>query len=210
MYSKLIHSFLIVLILALSSILSKTPLASYNLQLSAFLFVVLYVYKKLDKYKGSNHLVESTIFTFVISLMVNTTGGLDSPFFFLLYLLLFSLSLFLEPIMSIITTIALIFFFLFSFNFTLNFSQIIPIISLALITPLAMLMGQESFKERKQKEKNNLLKKNTFLFLSLVLKNHLKNIIQAAENFLGDHDLDTIKKNAKRMEKLIDEYENQD
>lgn len=73
-----------------------------------------------------------------------------------------------------------------------------------------MLMGEESFKERKQKEKNNLLKKNTFLFMSLVLKNHLKNIIQTAENFLGDHDLDTIKKNAKRMEKLIDEYENQD
>lgn len=210
MYPKIIHSFLIVFILALSSILSKTPLASYDLQLSAFLFVVLYVYKKLDKYKGSKHLVESIIFTFVVSLIVNTTGGLNSPFFFLLYLLLFSLSLFLEPIMSIITAIALIFFFLLSLDIALNFSQMIPIISLALITPLAMLMGEESFKERKQKEKNNLLKKSTFLFMSLVLKNHLKNIIQTAENFLGDHDLDAIKKNAKRIEKLIDEYESQD
>ena len=51
------------------------------------------------------------------------------------------------------------------------------------------------------------LKEDTFLFLSLVLKNHLKNINHAVENFTGDHQLEIIKKSAHRMEKLIEKFE---
>jgi hypothetical protein len=44
----------------------------------------------------------------------------------------------------------------------------------------------------------------------LLLKNHLGNIKEAAQNFVGDHQLDIIKKSAQRMEKLIEKFENQD
>ena len=45
------------------------------------------------------------------------------------------------------------------------------------------------------------------LFITLLIKNHLKNIKEAVENFVGDHELDIIKKSASRMEKLIEKYE---
>ena len=47
----------------------------------------------------------------------------------------------------------------------------------------------------------------SFLFLSLILKNHLKQIEQSVENFTGDHELHSIRKQAREMNKLIDAYE---
>ena len=79
---------------------------------------------------------------------------------------------------------------------------------MAFLTPFALYMGQERMKYHKSKIKYQKLKEDTFLFISLLLKNHIKNIKEAVENFVGDHELDIIKKSAQRMEKLIDKYEN--
>ena len=209
MYTAIMHSTLIIITIAFSFLFSKTPLASLDIQINAFLFILLFISRRWYRNKDKNHLVESVIFTFMVSSIINTTGGLTSPYFFLLYILLFSLSLFLEPIISITTTVALIFFYLLSVPINQSLEQLLPIFSLALITPFAMFLGEENFKERKERERSSNLKKSTFLFLSLILKNHINNIIQAAENFLGDQQLTDIKKNAKRMQKLIDEYENE-
>ena len=72
-----------------------------------------------------------------------------------------------------------------------------------------MFMGSEHIKIRQLAEKNEKNKEETFLFLSLLLKNHLKNIKEALENFVGDHELGIIKKSVQRMEKLIEKFENQ-
>ena len=82
-----------------------------------------------------------------------------------------------------------------------------PIISLAFITPFAMFLGQEKIEGEKLKIKSEKTQENTFLFLSLLLKNHLKNIKEAAQNFVGDHQLEIIKKSVQRMEKLIEKFE---
>jgi hypothetical protein len=84
-----------------------------------------------------------------------------------------------------------------------------PIISLAFITPFAMFLGQEKIEAEKLKVNSEKTKEETFLFLSLLLKNHLKNIKEAAQNFVGDHQLEIIKKSAARMEKLIEKFEEQ-
>jgi len=157
-----------------------------------------------------SRLIESVIFTLVIMGIINATGGLDSPFFFLIYFLLFSLSIILEPIISITTTATLIVFFLLNLPQNQNFKTLIPIISLAFITPFAMFLGQEKMNNEKLKMKNEKNKEETFLFLSLLLKNHLKNIRDAAQNFVGDHQLEIIKKSAQRMEKMIEKFENND
>lgn len=209
MHTAILHSIIIVLTIALSLVFSKTQLAVYDMQINAFLFLLFYATRRWHRKKDKNHLIESIVFTFIVSSIINTTGGLASPFFFLAYILLFALSLFLEPVVAVTTTVALIFFHLLSVPPNQSLEQLLPILSLALITPFAMFLGEESFKERREKQMNSNLKKSTFLFLSLVLKNHIGNILQAAENFLGDHQLDSIKKDAKRMQKLIDEYENE-
>jgi len=156
---------------------------------------------------SQSRLIESVIFTLVILGIINSTGGLSSPFFFLSYFLLFSLSLLLEPIISITTTLTLIIFFLFSLPANQSFSTLLPIISLAFITPFALYLGEEHRKNEKLKVKNEKTKEETFLFLSLLLKNHLKNIKEAIENFVGDHELTSIRKSVSRMEKLIEKFE---
>jgi len=210
MSKEIAHSLILIISLGLSFFLPKTGLANYDLQLSAGLFVILFLAKKLlvpDSPKS--RLLESVVFTIIIVSVVNTTGGVHSPFFFLIYFLLFSLSLLLEPITSITVTLTLIVLFLFSMPEGQNLNGLLPVLSLAFITPFALFMGQEYMENQRSKIKYQKSKEETFLFLSLVLKNHLKNIKHAVENFMGDHELNQIKNAVKRMNKLIEEFEKQ-
>ncbi|MBI5123230.1 hypothetical protein HZA75_05215 [Candidatus Roizmanbacteria bacterium] len=211
MSKEIIHSLILVFAIVLTFIFPKTNLANYDLQISAGLFIVLYSVKRFIVTKDIySRLIESVVFTLIIMGIVNSTGGLISPFFFLVYFLLFSLSLILEPIISITTTVTLIIFFLLNLPANQDFKTLLPIISLAFITPFAMFMGQEYLEIQKSKSKIQNLQKDTFLFLSLLLKNHLKNIKEALENFVGDHELGIIKKSVQRMEKLIEKFEKND
>ena len=209
MTKGIIHSLILIFTIALGFIFPKTNLAKYDLQIAAFLFIVLYLVKRIEPIKNStSKLTESVIFTLIITSIITTTGTTQSPFFFLIYFLLFSLALLLEPIISITTTITFICFFLFIFPENQSLKNLLPIFSLAFITPFALFLGQEYLENQKLKVKSQKSKEETFLFLSLILKNHLKNIKEAVENFLGDHQLETIKKSVQRMEKLIEKYEN--
>lgn len=208
MSKEIIHALILIFTIVLAFILPKTNLAQYDLQISAGLFILLYLTKNFIVSKNIySRLIESVVFTLIIMGIVNSTGGLTSPFFFLIHFLLFSLSIILEPIISITTTVTLIIFFLLNLPPNQNFNTLMPIISLAFITPFAMFLGQEKLESEKLKVKSEKTKENTFLFLSLLLKNHLKNIRDAAQNFVGDHQLEIIKKSAQRMEKLIEKFE---
>ena len=205
---EIVHALILIFTIVLTFILPKTNLAQYDLQISALLFIILYLTKKFVISKNIySRLIESVVFTLIIMEIVNSTGGLTSPFFFLIYFLLFSLSIILEPIISITTTVTLIIFFLLSLPANQDFKTLMPIISLAFITPFAMFMGQEKVRIRQLAEKSEKTKEETYLFLSLLIKNHLKNIKEAAQNFVGDHQLEIIKKSAQRMERLIEKFE---
>jgi len=208
MSKEIIHAVILIISIALGFILPKTNLANYDLQLTAFLFVILFLARKFFVAKDSrSRLIESVIFTLIIIGIVNTTGAVGSPFFFLIYFLLFSLSLLLEPLISITTTVTLIVFYLLILPQNQDIKTLLPVISLAFITPFALFLGEEHKRSEKLKVKNEKLQEDTFLFISLMLKNHLKNIKEAVENFVGDHELDIIKKSASRMEKLIEKFE---
>ncbi len=230
MPKEIIHSVILIAAIGLAFIFSKTNLAQYDLQIAAFLFIVLFIGKHIkqrEKEKNTPNntkerltkkilvgnggdrslLLESVIFTLIVLGIVNTTGGTSSPFFFLIYFLLFSLSLLLEPIISITTTLALIIFFLVNLPPDQSFRSLLPIFSLAFLTPFALFLGEEYLQVKKLEVRSKKLETDTFLFLSLMLKNHLKNIKSAIENFMGDHQLEIIRKSAQRMEKLIDKFE---
>ncbi len=210
MRKEIIHSVLLIVAIAFSFLFSRTPLADYDLQFSALLFMILFVVKNFMIPKvPSSRLLESVVFTLVVLIIINSTGGVASPFFFLVYFLLFSLSLLLEPIISITATIALIVFFLLSLPQNQEIKNLIPIFSLAFLTPFALFMGQVYIEAQKSKAKIQKNQTDTFLFLSLMLKNHLKSVKSAVENFLGDQQLEEIKKNTRKMEKLIEEFEKQ-
>ncbi|MGB9707453.1 MAG: hypothetical protein ACPL1D_01740 [Microgenomates group bacterium] len=207
MNKEIAHSLILIFAIGLTFIFPQTRLAQYDLQFSAILFIIFFLAKRIIPENPKSKLLESVIFTLVILGIVNTTGSVNSPFFFLIYFLLFSLSLLLEPVISIVTSLTLIIFYLLSLPSNQNLKTLLPIFSLAFISPFALFLGQQYLENQKEKLKNQKNLENTFLFLSLVLKNQIKNIKEAAENFLGDHQLHQIKRSTSKMEKLIEKFE---
>jgi len=204
MKREVLHSLILILAIAFAFIFPKTDLVQYELQITALLFAVFFILRRFAK---TSYLAESIIFTLIVFMIVNTTGGVNSDFFFLIYFLLFALALILEPVTSLVTTFAAIIFFILNTPEGQGLKDLIPIFSLAFLTPFALFMGQEHLKSEKLKVKSQKSQTDTFLFLSLMLKNQLKNIKEAVENFMGDHQLDEIKKATTSMERLIEKFE---
>jgi len=207
MQTELVHASILIATITLAFFYSKSGLAQYDLQISALLFIIFFVVRKFFIQSSKSRLLESVLFTFIIVSIILSTGGVRSPFYFLIYFLLFSLSLILEPVISITTTLALIIFFLVTLAQNQDLAGLMPIFSLAFLTPFALLLGQEFLKNKQLAEKVSTTQKDTLLFLSLLLKNHITSIQELIQNFMGDHDLHQIGRHVHDMEKLIEKYE---
>ncbi|HLL60978.1 MAG TPA: hypothetical protein VK338_04630, partial [Candidatus Nitrosocosmicus sp.] len=180
------------------------------------LFIIYFILKKYaTRYEFiSERLIDATLFTFILVTIINTTGGLSSPLFFLNFFLLFALALLLEPIISITTTLSLIVFYLLSIPENQPLEKLLPLFSLPFLTPFALFLGEEqrkiaNYKLQIDKDHDEIgkTKEKNLLFLSLVVKQHLAEIKEAADNFVGDRELNRIKAMTKRAQKMIEEYE---
>ena len=81
---EIVHALILVFAIVLTFIFPKTNLANYDLQITAILFIVLYSIKRFVVTKDVySRLIESVVFTLIIMGVVNSTGGLTSPFFFI-------------------------------------------------------------------------------------------------------------------------------
>lgn len=212
MTKEIIHSSILIVTILTSFFISQTFLINYELQIIAFLFIIYFIKGKITKDKSNGYVFESFLFVFIITSIVNSTGGTNSQFFFLLYFVIFALSLLLEPVISVTTSLTYAIMYILIPN-QIGFS-IVQIISIPLLTPFALYLGKEYQKINQQKKEIDQLfhqvtqeKEDRLLFFSLVLKNQISNIREAADNFMGDHELSIIKKSIQKIEKLIDEYE---
>jgi len=208
MTKELVHSIILVICIALAFIFPQTPLAAYDIEIVAGLFVLLFIVRRFSFFSKKTRLFESVAFTFIIVGVITTTGGLQSQYFFLIHFLLFALTLLLEPLIPIILTLTLMLFFIFSISGQVTVTQLLPIFSLALMTPFALILGNEYEETKRLKKSLSSQQENTFLFLSLMLKNNLKEMQKNLDNFGGDHELSTIKHQVRAMDKLIDMFEN--
>lgn len=208
MSKSLIHAVLLILCVVLAFTFVKTPLLEFDLQIIAFLFIVLYLSKKYYiPQHAPSHLLESVVFTFVVLVITLTTGGAYSPFFFLLHFLIFALSLFLEPLVGISVTASIMIFFLLTTPSGDGLRSFIPILSLGLLSPFALFMGQLYLENQKAKVQTQKLEEDTYLFHSLVLKNHIKKMKEAVDDYMGEQELHEIQHQINRMEKLLEKYE---
>lgn len=130
----------------------------YSLQLSAILLITLIITHRIVK-PVTFHLVESTVSTIAILLIVSATGNITSPLFFLNYFLLFELSLLLEPVIPLVLSATLIVFYILTTNLT-NWMQLVELAAFPIMTPLAYFFGKIYQKEENQKKEiRNLSKK---------------------------------------------------
>lgn len=146
-----IHSILLVLATLVTFFWVSDPtLSPFALQVSALLLLTLLISRRLLN-PPSFKLAESTIATITILLIVGTTGGLASPLFFLNYLLLFSLSLLLEPVLPLILGAALVTFYLLGTITTESGWRAVELLAFPFMTPLAYLLGIMYQKIKNQK-----------------------------------------------------------
>lgn len=163
-----------------------SPLEPYTLQLTGIL-ALLYIgthslrrhFPKL--FHRSSITLDLTILTSMILLLVTETGALTSPLFFLLYFLLFAVSMLYEIEATLVLTGALILYFIFlpgtNLSDLMHLSQLGALI---MITPLALFTGHQYEVSLEEKEARRRLthhlshqETDTLLFLSLNLKNTL-------------------------------------
>jgi hypothetical protein len=198
----------------------------------AILIILYFLNRFWQKAKfGFTLAIDGLIFALVSLLLVAETGGLNSPLFFILYILLFGLALLYEPLITAVFAIALSLFFYSQIN---NLTQLVQIIGLLLIMPIALFFGQQYLKALEEEKKIKVLKtekkslkkevihqeKETLLWLDLTFKEHLVKIMDVTSNLLSDishttkgqrEGLKTIRDNAKRLlvlgEKLKKEIE---
>lgn len=153
------------LILSLSFIFSffwtnSESLSIYTLQLTAFLILAYLIFQTVTK-KNSNLLrfkilFDVSIISFVVFLLVFSTGALFSPLFFLMYFLLFGVSLLFEPESAITLSLLAGIFFLFTPKKDF-LQEILQLSSLVIISPLAVIFGKQYLKLLQSESKIKIL-----------------------------------------------------
>lgn len=225
--SILAHTSLITLATGLIYSWTSNPqLSAYNLQLAGIL-AIFYFLTKLFKLKPQLlSLITTTTFLSLILLMIFSTGQLNSPFFFLLDILLFALALFFEPVQAAITSLILTFVFLVSSKLSLNTSQVVNLASLVLITPLAVIFGNKFIENQENQGKITRLKKdlaeeetNTLLWIATKAKPSLIEVLDTTSQIISSNllpfrlqekikkahkDLLSLHQSANQLEVIID------
>lgn len=155
------HSLLLISVVIVIFLWAISPYESFATQIVATL-LALFITKHIARdhlttYRES--LIDSLILTGLVLVIVTATGGLASPLFFLVYFLLFILSLLLEPTIPLVLSFSLVIYFMFA-NPINSPSELLPLFSFPLITPLAVYFGREHKRNIYHKHDNLHLKES--------------------------------------------------
>ncbi len=203
----------------------QSPLSTYNLQLTALLAILFLASQKFLGHHLLAHPLNLVIFSTVTLLLVSETGGLESPIFFVVYFLLFGTALLSStPIVLTLTLLIMIFFS----PSLVSINAVIQLLSLLLITPLAIFFGRQYLQLLDQQGEIIFLKKanetnqknlaqqetNALLWLSLNLKNTLAQISNNLGQLLTDlahltpEQNKNLKKIHQQVHRLLEESQN--
>jgi len=186
---------------------SQEQLSFYTLQLTAFFIILFFLnqflIKKKKKIKPFSKLsltFDGAIFTMITLLLIFSTGGLNSPLFFLIYFLMFGLALLFEPPITLTLSLIMVIIFLFSPPRDSLLTEAFQLLSLLLITPLALFFSKQYLNLLKEKEKITIIEKeikiseeqtekeetDTLLWTTLNLKQGLTEILDQTSALLSD------------------------
>lgn len=167
---------LFILVSLVSYFFCDSPLSDYTLHLIA-LISIIFICLSLFKKHVSLHLI-----AFIVSLIIFSSGGLNSPFFFLTYFLLFTIAFQNPPTTTLSYSLALI---LILSNFLNSTNSIIPLASLLFITPLAWFIGRQFIEKTKTETALSFDETNTLLWLSLKFKTGIYQIIETSSQLIS-------------------------
>lgn len=175
---------LVSFLFSISKILYFTPQLIAAISIA---IILLYLLKK----KISMHLV-----ALLINIIIFSTNGLNSPFFFLIYFYLFFIA-FQNPTSSTLTySLFLVLILSQSLN---SFTSIISLSSLLLITPLAWFIGRQLSEKIKNEKIIADDETDILMWHSLKLKTGLCQIIDSVSQLISSPLTNTQKENAHKI-----------
>jgi len=219
------HSILLISTLFVSYIISESFFGRFQLQIIAVVFIAYYLFRRtifsklLSRYQN---MLDSIIYVFVITLAIQSSGKLGSPFFFLYYFLLFALSLLLEPNIVIIFSLGIIGMYIATTKVTLSlYPDLVPLISLPFMTPFALILGGEYNKivsQKKKIERLEVIKKvlerksarndaKSQAFLYLIIKTHIAHALKQVYKLSPGPITNSIINTLTRTSALIEKFE---
>ena len=154
------HTLYIGLSILITWLWSSNPsLNIYNLQLTGVLTLLYFGFKFF--FRPSNqkalNLPSTIILNTICLLLIFSTGGLTSPLFFLLDLLFFALALLFEPIQAIVASSLIVIIFIVQNYTALDTNKIINLVSLILMTPIAVIFSRNFIEVLESKGKIKVL-----------------------------------------------------
>ena len=135
--------------------LNLTSLTVPALGFLVFLYISSSAHSRLmstDTNTRGKDILQSMLLLMTVLLLVTSTGGRTSPFYFLLYFLPFAISFLLTPISAFTVAIGIVFLLLPELPQQEMVRGLIQIGSLMLISPLAYFLSSE-YQERQRLEK---------------------------------------------------------
>ena len=140
-----LHTIFLSLSLFLTYLWTQNPsLSPFTLQLVGLTILSYFGLKMLfSKAARLLNALYAIVLTSLAFLLVITTGSLNSPLFFILYFLLFGLSLLFEPTQAFLVSLLLTVFLLINHQDLLDTTAIINLTTLFLVSPIAVTLGRK-------------------------------------------------------------------
>ncbi len=173
----------------------NSQLSQYDLQLTAALVTLYFLSRYLLKKRALALEFETTIILVAVCLLlVFSTGGLDSPLFFLCYFLLFAMALLFEPWQASVLSLFLVTALVVSTGNNPNSQHLANLISLLLITPLAIVMGKKYLEVQAARGAIQILEQkitdeetDTLVWIATQAKPSITNILDLTSEVIGSN-----------------------
>lgn len=143
MPGKFFRSLILALTIIAVFIWTSSPeLNSYNLQLTGALVLLYFVSKLLFRPTTHPFFLTTLVLISIVLLLIFSTGGVNSPIFFILDFLLFAIALLLAPYQAFLASFLLVSIFFIQNLSNISSTLIVDLLSLILVTPLAVIFSK--------------------------------------------------------------------
>lgn len=184
---KLVHTLLLAFaILAIFAWTQSPVLSSFNLQLTGVLILLYFAFRLFFRGVNRSFFFATIVLISIVLLLIFSSGGINSPIFFTLFFLLFALALLLNPNQAATASALLVGIFLWQNLPNLTSPMIIDLISLVMMTPLAVVFSKIYLKYLQSVGKITILKEairdeesDSLLWITTTAKPSLASILNS-------------------------------
>ncbi|HSV94691.1 MAG TPA: hypothetical protein VLH94_01780 [Spirochaetia bacterium] len=192
MATKFVNTLLLIITIVSVFAWNQSPiLKNYNLQLTGALILLYFVSKLIFRRVTQPSFVATLVLVSISLLLIFSSGGISSPIFFVLYFLLFAIALLLSPSQAAIASTTLVIILFWQNYQDLTSLVIIDLLTLILITPLAIIFSNNYLKYLQSEGKIYLLKEaikdeevESLLWISTTAKPSIASVLNSISDIV--------------------------